>query len=133
MRSFQSYVNKLKKNPGKKVEARSFILTRHFPPYEVLQNVGTTTAEPSTKCSMMNGGGKPTGQPAIGLHQSSVYHGTFPNQRAHPQISHIHPSTVLLPKKVKVTKDTRFTQHCIAAASQLLTPQQTSALKDAGM
>ena len=27
----------------------------------------------------------------------------------------------------------RFAQHCVAAASQLLTPQQTSALKNAGM
>ena len=40
---------------------------------------------------------------------------------------------MLLPKKVKVTKDMRFAQHCAAAASQLLTPQQTSALKNAGM
>ena len=27
----------------------------------------------------------------------------------------------------------RFAQHCVAAPSQLLTPQQTSALKNAGM
>ena len=50
-----------------------------------------------------------------------------------PQVSQIHPSTVLFPKKVKVTKEMRFVQHCVAAASQLLTPQQTSALKDAEM
>ena len=54
-------------------------------------------------------------------------------QNALPQVSQIHPSVVLLPKKVKVTKEMRFAQHCVAAASQLLTPQQTSALKNAGM
>ena len=86
-----------------------------------------------TKCTKKNGSSKSTGQPAIGLHQSSANHGTLPDKKVHPQVSHIHPSTVLLPKKVRVTKDMRFTQHCIAAASQLLTPQQTSALKEAGM
>ena len=34
---------------------------------------------------------------------------------------------------VNVTKQTRLAQHCVAAASQLLTPQQTGALKNAGM
>ena len=54
-------------------------------------------------------------------------------RRKYPQVSQTHSSTVLLPKKVKVTKEIRFAQHCVAAASQLLTPQQTSALKNAGM
>ena len=44
-----------------------------------------------------------------------------------------HFPKMLLPKKVNVTKQTRFAQHCVAAASQLLTPQQTGALKNAGM
>ena len=56
-----------------------------------------------------------------------------PHGKVNPQITHIHPSSVLLPRKVKVTKDMRFAHHCIAAAAQLLTPRQTLALKEVGM
>ena len=47
--------------------------------------------------------------------------------------SQIDPSAVCFQRKVKITKEMRFAQHCVAAASQLLTPQPTSALKNAGM
>ena len=130
---FSVLCEQIEKESKKKGRCKKLHLDKTLPPYEVLQNVGTTTAEPNTKCTKKNGSCKSTGQPAIGLHQSSANHGTLPDKKVHPQVSHIHPSTVLLPKKVRVTKDMRFTQHCIAAASQLLTPQQTSALKYAGM
>ena len=77
-----------------------------------------------------NSSGKP-GQPGLGLHQRSFRKGAASEKKALPQVSQIHPSGVLLSKKVKVTKEMRFAQHCVAAASQLLTPQQTSALKNA--
>ena len=88
---------------------------------------------PNIKCSKSNGACKSTGQPDLGLHQRSGSHGTVPEKKVLPHVSQIHPSIVLLPKRVKVTKEMRFAQHCVAAASQLLTPQQTGALKDAGM
>ena len=73
------------------------------------------------------------GQSDLGLHQRSFSHRTVSEKKALTQISQMYPSKVLLPKKVNVTKQTRFAQHCVAAASQLLTPQQTGALKNAGM
>ena len=132
---FSELCEQIEKESKKKGRCKKLHLDKTLPPYEVLQNVETTTLEPNTKCTKKNGGCKPTGQPAGGLHQISANHaiGIPPDKRVHPQVTHIHPSTVLLPKKVRVTKDMRFTQHCIAAAAQLLTPQQTSALKEVGM
>ena len=86
----------------------------------------------STKRTSDGGPGK-TGQPASGLHQKSVCYAAVSEKKALPQISQIHPSTALFLKRVNVTKDARFAQHCVAAASQLLTPQQSSAFKNAGM
>ena len=128
---FSELCEQIEKESKKKGRCKKLHLDKTPPPYEVLQKVGTTTVEPNTKCTKKNGGCKPTGQPAGGLHQTSANHaiGIPPDKRVHPQVTHIHPSTVLLPKKVRVSKDMRFTQHCIAAAAQLLTPQQTSALK----
>ena len=126
---FSELCEQIEKESRKKGRGKKVHLDKTLPPYEVLQNVGTTTAEPNTKCTKKNGGCKPTGQPAIGLHQCSTNHGTLPDKKVHPQVSHIHPSTVLLPKKVRVTKDMRFTQHCIAAATQLLTPTANECLE----
>ena len=130
---FSELCEQIEKESRKKGRCKKLQLDKTLPPYEVLQNTGATIAEPNTKCTKKNGVGKPTGQPAIGLHQNSANLGTFPNKKVLPQVSQIHPSTVLLPKKVRITKEMRFAQHCIAAASQLLTPQQTNALKNAGM
>ena len=133
---FSELCEQIEKESKKKGRCKKLQLDKTLPPYEVLQNVDTTTFEPNTNCTKENGGSKPTGQPAGGLHQISANHaiGTLPDKRVHPQVTHIHPSIVLLPKKVRVTKDMRFMQHCVAAAAaQLLTPQQTSALKEVGM
>ena len=120
-------------NEAKKRSMKKLQLDKTLPPYEVLHDTGVTTSAPKIKCPKKNGVGKPTGQPDLGLHQSSFGNGTVPEKKVLPQVSQIHPSAVLLPKKVKVTKEMRFAQQCVAAASQLLTPQQTRTLKNAGM
>ena len=117
---------------AKKRRFNKLQLDKTLPPYEVLNNTSAATSVLNIKHTSNNGFGKP-GQPGLGLHQRSFSHGAVSEKKVLPQVSHIHPSTVLLPKKVKVTKEMRFAQHCVAAASQLLTPQQTSALKNAGM
>ena len=117
---------------AKKRRCKKFQLDKTLPPYEVLHNTCTATSVPNIKHTKNNEFDKP-GQPGLGLHQRSFSHGAVSEKKVLPQVSQIHPSTVLLPKKVKVTKEMRFAQHCVAAASQLLTPQQTSALKNAGM
>jgi len=120
-------------NEAKKRSMKKLQLDKTLPPYEVLHDTGVTTSAPKIKCPKKNGVGKPTGQPDLGLHQSSFGNGIVPEKKVLLQVSQIHPSAVLLPKKVKVTKEMRFAQQCVAAASQLLTPQQTRALKNAGM
>ena len=117
---------------AKKRKCKKFQLDTTLPSYEVLHNTSAITPVPNTKQIKNNEFGKP-GQPDLGLHQRSFSHGAVFEKKVPPQVSQIHPSTVVLPKKIKVTKDVRFAQHCVAAASQLLTPQQTSALKTAGM
>ena len=113
-------------------QCKKFQLDKTLPPYEVLENTYTATSVPNIKHTRNNEGDKP-GQPGLGLHQRTFSHGAVSEKKVLPQVSQIHPSTVLLPKKVKVTKEMRFAQHCVAAASQLLTPQQTGALKNTGM
>ena len=115
---------------AKKRRCKKLQLDKTLPPYEVLQNTSAATSELKNKFTKSNGSGKP-GQPGLGLHQRSFSNGAVSEKKVLPQVSQIHPSIVLLPKKVKVTKEMRFAQHCVAAASQLLTPQQTSALKNA--
>ena len=107
-------------------------LDKTLPSYEALNDASAIAPVPNIKHTSNNVFGK-TGQPASGLHQRSGSHGAVSEKKVLPQISQIHPSTALFPKKVKVTKEVRFAQHCVAAASQLLTPQQSSALKNAGM
>ena len=130
---FSELCEQIEKESKKRGRCKKLQLDKTLPPYEVLQNTSAITSEPNIRYTKNNGSGKPTGQPGLGLHQRSFSHGAVPEKKVLPQVSQIHPSTVLLPKKVKVTKEMRFAQHCVAAASQLLTPQQTSALKDAGM
>ena len=117
---------------AKKRQCKKLQLDKTLPPYEVLENTYVATSVPNSKIARNQENNKP-GQPDLGLHQRSFSHGTVSEKKALPQISQIYPSKVLLPKKVNVTKQTRFAQHCVAAASQLLTPQQTGALKNAGM
>ena len=117
---------------AKKRQCKKLQLDKTLPPYEVLENTYTATSVPNIKHTRNNECNKP-GQPDLGLHQGSFSHGAVSEKKVLPQVSQIHPSTALLPKKVKVTKQMRFAQHCVAAASQLLTPQQTGALKNAGM
>ena len=104
--------------------------TRYFP-WKILPH-DAAASEVKNKDTKNKGSGKP-GQPGLGLHQRSFSKGAVSEKKALPQVSQMHPSVVLLARKVKVTKEMRFAQHCVAAASQLLTPQQTSALKNAGM
>ena len=130
---FSELCEQIERESQKKGRCKKLQLDKTLPPYEVLQNTGATTAGPNTNGTKKNGSCKPIGQPALGLHHSSARHGSFSDKMVLPSVSYIHPSTVLLPKKVRVTKEMRFAQHCIAAASQLLTPQQTNALKDVGM
>ena len=117
---------------AKKRQCKKLQLDKTLPPYEVLENTYVATSVPNSKHARNHENNKP-GQPDLGLHQRSFSHGTVSEKKILPQISQIHPSTVLLPKKVKVTKQMRFAQHCVAAASRMLTPQQTGALKNAGM
>ena len=117
---------------AKKRKCKKFQLDTTLPSYEVLHNTSAITPVPNTEQIKNNEFGKP-GQPDLGLHQRSFSHGAVSEKKVPPQVSQIHPSTVVLPRKVKVTKEMRIAQHCVAAASQLLTPQQTSALKTAGM
>ena len=117
---------------AKKRQCKKLQLDKTLPPYEVLENTYVATSVPNSKHARNQENNKP-GQPDLGLHQRSFSHGTVSEKKALPQISQIHPSKVLLPKKVNVTKQMRFAQHCVAAASQMLTPQQTGALKNAGM
>ena len=113
-------------------QCKKLQLDKTLPPYEVLQDTCKAASEVKNKDIKNNGSVKP-GQPGLGLHQRSFSEGAVSEKNVLPQVSQIHPSVVLLPKKVKVTKETRFAQHCAAAASQLLTPQQMRALKNAGM
>ena len=103
---FSELCEQIEKESKKIGRCKKLHLDKTLPPYKVLQNVGTTTVEPNTKCTKKNGGCKPTGQRAGGLHQISANHaiGIPPDKRVHPQVTHMHPSTVLLPKKVRVTK-----------------------------
>ena len=131
---FSELCEQIENESKKKGLCKKLQLDKTLPPYEVLQKTSATTSEPNIKCSKKNGACKPTGQPDLGLYQRSGSHGTVPEKKVLPHVSQTHPSIVLLPKRVKVTKEMRFAQHCVAAASQLLlTPQQTGALKDAGM
>ena len=98
-------------------------LDKTLPSYEALNDASAIAPVPNIKHTSNNVFGK-TGQPASGLHQRSGSHGAVSEKKVLPQISQIHPSTALFPKKVKVTKEVRFAQHCVAAASQLLTPQK---------
>ena len=124
---FQNYVSKSKRK-AKKRQCKKLQFDKTLPPYEVLENTYVATSVPNSKHAKNQENNKP-GQPDLGLHQRSFSHGAVSGKKAFPQISQIHPSTVLLPKKVNVTKQMRFAQHCVAAASQMLTPQQTGALK----
>ena len=117
---------------AKKRRCKKLQLDKTLPPYEVLPNTNADNSVLNIRHTKNNGLGK-SGQPGLGLHQRSFSHGAVSEKKVLPQVSQIHPPTVLLPKKVKVTKEMRFAQHCVAAASQLLTPQQTSGLKNAGM
>lgn len=132
---FSTLCEQIEREAKTKGRSKKVQLDKTLPPYEVLSNVDRATVATNTSHVKTSEGEKSTGQPAVGLHQRAMNYSTgFPvDQRVHPQASHIHPPPVLLPKKVKVTKDMRFTQLCVAAAAQLLTPQQTSALKEVGM
>ena len=101
---------------AKKRKFKKFQLETTLPSYEVLHNTSAITPVPNTKQIKNNEFGKP-GQPDLELHQRSFSHGAVSEKKAPPQVSQIHPSTVVLPKKVKVTKQVRFAQHCVAAAS----------------
>ena len=128
---FSKLCEQIEKEATKR-QCKKLQLDKTLPPYEVLHDTCEAASQVKNKDIKNNGSVKP-GQPGLGLHQRSFSKGAASEKNVLPQVSQIHPSVVLLPKKVKVTKETRFAQHCVAAASQLLTPQQTSALKNAGM
>ena len=129
---FADLCEQIEREAKKRGQCKRLQFDKTLPPYEVLPNMSAATSEMNSKHPKNNGLEKP-GQPGSGLHQRSFGHGAASDQKVLPQVSQIHPSIVLLPKKVKVTKEVRFAQQCVAAASQLLTPQQTRALKNAGM
>ena len=122
---FSKLCEQIEKEATKR-QCKKLQLDKTLPPYEVLQDTCKAASEVKNKDIKNNGSVKP-GQPGLGLHQRSFSKGAASEKNVLPQVSQVHPSVVLLPKKVKVTKETRFAQHCVAAASQLLTPQQTSA------
>ena len=132
---FSTLCEQIEEEAKKKGRFKKLRLDKTLPPYEVLQSGGTTAVGQNTNHIKTMGGGKSTGQPAGGFHQTSTNHaiGIPSDRRVDPQVTNIHPSPVLLPRKVRVTKEMRFAQHCIAAAAQLLTPQQALALKEVGM
>ena len=132
---FSSLCEQIEEVAKKKGCSKKLQLDKTLPPYEVLPVEGATVMEQNTNHAKVKGGGNSTGQPARGFYQISANGAKrfSPHGKVNPQITHIHPSPVLLPRKVKVTKDMRFAHHCIAAAAQLLTPRQTLALKEVGM
>ena len=87
-------------------------LDKTLPSYESLNDSSAVAPVLGTKRTSNGGPGK-TGQPASGLHQKSVCYAAVSEKKALPQISQIHPSTALFPKRVNVTKDVRFAQHCV--------------------
>ena len=126
---FSDLCGQIEKESQKRGRGKKLQLDKTLPPYEVLENTSANTSEPNNTYTKYNRAGKPAGQPGSGLHQRSLSHVAVSEKKVLPQVSQIHPSAVLLPKKVKVTKEMRFAQHCVAAASQLLTPQQNERLK----
>ena len=98
---FSELCEQIENESKKRGRCKKLQIDKTLPPYEALQNTSATTSEPNIKCSKKNGVCKPTGQPDLGLHQSSGSHGTVPEKKVLPHVSQIHPSIVLLPKKVK--------------------------------
>ena len=132
---FSSLCEQIEEAAKKKGCLKKLHLDKTLPPYEVLPNGEATATEQCTNHAKVMGSGNPAGQPVKGFYQTSANAAKRipPNGRVNPQITNIHPSPVLLPRKVRVTKEMRFVHHCVDAAAQLFTPRQTLALKEVGM
>ena len=127
---FQNYVSKSKRNL-KNSSARSSNSIR-LPPYEVLENTYAATSVPNSKFARNHENDKP-GQPDSELHQRSFSHRAVSEKKVLPQVSQI---TLFHGAATKEGQGYQANEVCTAlrqAASQMLTLQQTGALKNAGM
>ena len=132
---FSTLCDQIEKEAKKKGCLKGLHLDKTLPPYEVFQVKKALFGGEDAKSNKPPMQQHLAGQPATGFPQPPPPLLKEPPLQRKSQLNdtNIHPAPVLLPRKVRVTREARFVQHCIAAAAQLLTPQQTLALKEVGM